>query len=66
MKVKIKATIAKDGTVTIKTVENAGSSCRSVTDALASVLGAADEGSRGDTQDLYVQPDVGTDLTTSS
>ena len=66
MKVKIKATIAKDGTVQVKTIENAGSSCRAVADQLASVLGAADETTRADTADLYVQPDVGTDLTTTN
>lgn len=62
---KIKATIAKDGTVKINTIQGAGSNCRAVADAVAKVLGSADESSRADTEDLYVQADNSTDLTTS-
>jgi len=61
---KIKATIAKDGTVKINTIQGAGSNCRAAADALGKILGKADETSRADTEDLYVQPDIGTDLTT--
>lgn len=54
MKVKIKLQVNKDGSVKVKTIEGAGTSCRAVADQLAKVLGAADESSRDTTQDYYV------------
>ena len=58
MKAKIKMEIDKDGNVKVLTVQGAGTQCRAVADKLAEVLGAADESSRGDTEDLYVQGDT--------
>ncbi len=63
MKAKIKLQIATDGSVKIVTVENAGAKCRQVTDQLGEVLGAAEEETRADTDDLYVAGE--TDLTVS-
>lgn len=57
MKTKVKLEISKDGSVKVVTVQGAGTKCRAVTDKLGEILGEADESSRADTEDLYVQGD---------
>lgn len=50
----IKATIDRDGNVTINTIEGGGGpeECKALADKLAEFLGTADESTRADTDDL--------------